>query len=43
MLDKFKETVNNNTSIGRDGRGCGQIAVRSNVTAKDLAQYDVTP
>lgn len=43
MLDKFKETVNNNTSIGRDGRGCRQIAVRSNVTAKDLAQYDVTP
>ena len=43
MLNKFKEAVNSNTSIGHDGRGCGQIAVRSNVMAEDLAQYGIVP
>ena len=43
MLEKFKEVLQANTSIGHDGRGCGQIAVRSNIMAEDLAQYGVTP
>lgn len=43
MLQKFKDIVNSNTSIGHDGRGCGQIAVRSNIMAKDLAKYGVVP
>lgn len=43
MLNKFKEVVNSNTSIGHDGRGCGQIAVRSNIMANDLSKYGVIP
>ena len=43
MLEKFKEVLQTNTSIGYDGRGCGQIAVRSNIMAEDLAQYGVVP
>lgn len=43
MLNKFKELVKANTSIGHDGRGCGQIAVRSNIMAQDLEQYGVVP
>lgn len=43
MLEKFKEVVNSNTSIGHDGRGCSQIAVRSNIMAEDLAKYGVVP
>lgn len=43
MLLKFKEVLNANTSIGHDGRGCGQIAVRSNLMAADLEQYGVVP
>ena len=43
MLNKFKEVLNANTSVGYDGRGCGQIAVRSNTMAQDLAQYGVVP
>ena len=43
MLMKFKETVQTNTTIGHDGRGCGQIAVRSNIMAEDLAKYGVVP
>lgn len=43
MLLKFKEILNANTNIGYDGRGCGQIAVRSNIMAKDLEQYGVVP
>ena len=43
LLTKFKEVVNSNTSIVHDGRGCGQLAVRSNIMAKDLEQYGVVP
>lgn len=43
LLTKFKEVVNSNTSIVHDSRGCGQIAVRSNIMAKDLEQYGVVP
>lgn len=43
MLNKFKEVVNANTSVSHDGRGCGQIAVRSNIMAEDLAKYGVVP
>ena len=43
MLLKFKEILNANTSIGHDGRGCGQIAVRSNLMAMDLEKYGVIP
>lgn len=43
MLQKFKEVLQADTSIGHDGRGCGQIAVRSNIMAEDLAKYGVIP
>ena len=43
MLAKFKEVLQANTSVGHDGRGCGQIAVRSNIMAEDLAKYGVVP
>lgn len=43
MLNKFKEVLQANTSISYDGRGCGQIAVRSNIMAEDLAKYGVIP
>ena len=43
MLEKFKEVLQANTSIGHDNRGCGQIAVRSNIMATDLAKYGVVP
>lgn len=33
MLNAFKAAVQANTSIGKDGRGCGTIAVRSNLMA----------
>ena len=43
MLEKFKEVLQAITSVGNDGRGCGQIAVRSNIMAEDLAKYGVVP
>ena len=43
MLEKFKEVLQANTSVGHDGRGCGQMAVRSNIMAEDLAKYGVVP
>lgn len=43
MLEKFKEVLQVNTSVGHDGRGCGQIAVRSNIMAEDLTKYGVVP
>lgn len=43
MLLKFKEILQVNTNIGHDGRGCGQIAVRSDIMANDLEQYGVVP
>lgn len=43
ILQEFKEILNINTSISKDGRGCSQIAVRSNLMANDLKQYGVVP
>lgn len=43
ILDKFKKSVNTNTKVSQDGRGCSQIAVRSNIMADDLANYGVVP
>lgn len=43
ILKRFKQAVQTNTSIALDGRGCGQIAVRSNKMANDLAKYGVVP
>lgn len=43
ILQKFKKVLNTNTNIGKDGRGCGQIAVRSNIMAQDLQKYGVIP
>lgn len=43
MLAKFKEVLNTNTSISKDGRGCGQIAARSDKMAEDLATYGIVP
>lgn len=43
MLQKFLEVLNANTVVGKDGRGSGQSAVRSNLMAQDLEQYGVIP
>lgn len=43
LLDTFKKLLNANTSISHDGRGCSQIAVRSNKMAQDLEEYGVVP
>lgn len=43
ILKTFKEVLQTNTSINYDRRGCGQIAIRSNIMAKDLLQYGVIP
>lgn len=43
LLEKFKECIRTNTIIAKDGRGCGQIAIRSNIMAKDLEKYGVVP
>lgn len=43
MLNNFKNIIHSNTSITHDGRGCGQIAVRSNIMANDLKKYGIIP
>lgn len=43
MLEKFKQILKANTSISHDGRGCGQIAIRSNKMATDLEKFGVVP
>lgn len=43
MLQKFLEVLNANTAVGKDGRGSGQSAVRSDLMAQDLKQYGVIP
>ncbi len=43
MLNNFKQAVKSNTSVSHDGRGCGQIAIRSNIMAQELEQYGITP
>lgn len=43
MLLKFKEILAANTNVGHDGRGCGQIAIRSNIMANDLKKYGIVP
>ena len=43
ILERFRKAVNSNTTVGHDGRGCGQIAVRSNIMAQDLQQYGIIP
>jgi hypothetical protein len=41
ILEKFKKELKTNTAISNDGRGCSQIAVRSNKMAIDLSNYGV--
>lgn len=43
IIEKFKNLLGANTSITYDGRGCSQFAVRSDIMAKDLAKYGITP
>lgn len=43
LLDTFKMTLKTNTSVTHDGRGCSQIAIRSNKMAQDLEKYGVVP
>lgn len=43
ILEKFKEVLQLTNTITHDGRGCSQIAVRSNIMAQDLKKYGVTP
>lgn len=41
ILEAFKNAVQSNTAIGHDGRGCSQIAIRSNIMAKSLEKYGI--
>lgn len=41
ILEKFKEAVHCNTSITYDGRGCSQIAIRSDLMAESLSKYGI--
>lgn len=43
LLEAFKNELKTNTSIAYDGRGCGQIAVRSNIIANDLKKHGIGP
>ena len=43
ILEKFKNVLQSNTTVSYDGRGCAQIAVRSNIMANDLSNYGVIP
>ena len=43
LLEKFKSELHTNTKIAADGRGCYQIAIRSNKLAKDLSKYGIVP
>ena len=43
ILEKFKKEVKSNTIISHDGRGCSQIAVRSNKMSEDLSRYGIIP
>lgn len=43
ILNAFRDALGASTSISHDGRGCSQIAVRSNRLAESLAQYGVVP
>lgn len=41
ILNAFKDAVHTNTAINHDGRGCSQIAVRSDIMAKSLEKYGI--
>lgn len=43
LLDHWKDCLKSRTSLGHDGRGCVQYAVRSLKMANDLAKYGVVP
>ena len=43
ILECFKNEVKTNTVVGHDGRGCSQIAIRSNKMSKDLEKYGIVP
>lgn len=43
ILNAFKQAVKTTTIVGKDGRGCGTIAVRSDIMANDLAKYGIVP
>lgn len=43
ILEAFRSALGANTSVAHDGRGCSQIAVRSNKMAETLAGYGVVP
>lgn len=41
ILKAFKDAIHSNTAIAHDGRGCSQIAVRSNIMAESLEKYGI--
>ena len=43
ILEDFKKIIKTNTKISSDGRGCCQIAVRSNKMYEDLSKYGIIP
>ena len=43
LLETFRALLKINTSITHDGRGCSQIAIRSNKMAQSLEKYGVIP
>ena len=43
LLQTFKDMTGGSCAIAKDGRGCRQFAIRSNLMAEDLAEYGVVP
>ena len=43
MLENFKQILQSNTKVSSDGRGCCQIAIRSNIMANALEKYGIVP
>lgn len=43
MLENFNKYLGLNHRIGYDGRGCGQVAIRSKKMAIDLTKYGIAP
>lgn len=42
ILDRFKQEINSNKTITRDGRGCNEISILSDKMVSDLSKYGVT-
>lgn len=43
MLSNFNNALGLNHTIWSDSRGCGQVAIRSNIMAEDLSKFGIIP